>query len=108
MTPPPDPVGHFCQQCGERLDDAKLAKHPEMCFCSRACAQAHRKAHPELYRAQREATAAANRARWEEWRAAGVDSAHGGEAAKKRGAKIAESDRQKPRRRKTSSKKPPD
>ena len=99
-----DPAGRFCVQCGERLDDAKLAKNPDMRFCSRACFQAHRKAHrkahPELYRAQREATAKANRRRWEEWKAAGVDPAHGGEAARKRGEKIAASDRRKPRRRK--------
>ena len=102
MTPR-DPAGHFCQQCGERLDDDKLAAHPAMRFCSRACFQAHRKAHPELYQAQREETAEANRRRWEEWKAAGVDPAHGGEAARKRGEKIAASDRQKPRRRKTQN-----
>ena len=98
-----DPAGRFCVQCGERLDDAKLAKNPGMRFCSRACFQAYRRAHPELYQAQREATAKANRRRWEEWRAQGLDPAHGGEAARKRGEKIAESDRQKPRRRKNQN-----
>jgi hypothetical protein len=58
------------------------------------------RADPAWVAAHAEATAAHNRERWKEWKAKGIDPAHGGEAAKKRGAKIAESDRRKPRRRK--------
>lgn len=97
MTHPPE--GHYCQQCGGRLDDDKLAKTPDLRFCSRRCFAAYRSAHPEEYRKQREATAAANRRRWQEYHAAGTDPLHGGEAAKKRGAAIAESNREQPRRK---------
>ena len=92
--------GHFCAHCGERLDDAKLAKKPDQRFCDRACAFAYRRAHPQLYRAQAEATAEANRARWAEWkRQAGPAPPHRAEANAKRAAKIAVSNREKPRRK---------
>ncbi len=97
MTPARE--GHFCAQCGERLDDARLAKNPGQRFCSSACSYAYRRAHPDEYRRQREATADANHRRWREWRAAGIDPAHSEEAAAKRGEAIAESNRATPRRK---------
>ena len=97
MTPPSE--GRYCDHCGDRLDDDKLAKTPSLRFCSRRCFFAYRSAHPDEYRRQREATAEANRRRWAEYHAAGVDPLHGGEAAAKRGQAIAESNRAKPRRR---------
>ena len=49
-------------------------------------------------------TAAANAARWAAWKAAGIDPTHGGEAGEKRGAAIAASNREKPRRKKKTAK----
>ena len=75
MTHPPE--GHYCQQCGDRLPDEALAKHPAMRFCPRPkrCWIEYRQAHPDEYRKQREATAAAaaNRRRWQEYHAAGMN-----------------------------------
>lgn len=48
---------------------------------------------------QKVAAAEFNRKRWEQWRAAGIDPTHGGEAAERRGSTIAESNREKPRRK---------
>jgi hypothetical protein len=48
---------------------------------------------------QRRATAAATMRRWAEWREAGIDPTHGGEAARRRGETIRESNREKPRRK---------
>lgn len=93
----------FCawKECGELLTEEQLAKGQR--FHSRACFAAYRKAHPELYQAQREATAKANRERWEEWKATGHDPAHGGPAAAKRSAKITQSNRDAPRRAKRAT-----
>lgn len=103
MAPPPS--GHFCANpaCGQRLDDAKRAKRPATRFCSRRCAGEYRRAHPAEYRAQREATAEANRRRWREWKAQGIDPAHGGTAAEKRASAVAQSNRARPRRRKSET-----
>ena len=100
MTPPRE--WRYCENCGDRLDDEKVAKNPNMRFCGKPkrCWIEYRSAHPDEYRAQREATATANRRRWQEYHATGADPLHGGEAAKKRGAAIAESNRAKPRRKK--------
>lgn len=45
-----------------------------------------------------EAASAYLHRRWAEWRAAGLDPTHGGEATEKRAAAIAESNRAKPRK----------
>lgn len=91
--------GHYCRQCGNRLDDAKLAKRPSTKFCSPRCAFDYRKSHPELYVKQRQATTASLKRRWKEWKAKGIDPAHGGEAAVRRGKKITESNIKNPRRK---------
>lgn len=88
-SPMSSPRPRLCRHCGAETGDRRRR------YClAVVCREAARQA-------QREATAAANRRRWEAWRAAGVDPTHGGEAARRRGKAIAESNRAKPRRRKT-------
>lgn len=85
----PEPV--FCanEECGARLSDEQAARGQR--YCSRQCANANP--------TKRARMSAWTRARWAEWHAEGHDPTHGGEAAAKRGAAIAESNQAKPRRK---------
>ena len=85
-----NPKGGSCEECGAEFT-RRTAKRR---FCSRACYQ-------QWWRVNVQSKASAKgRKRLAELRAAGQDPSHGGEAAKKRGEKIALSNRLKPRRRK--------
>lgn len=88
----------FCQnpECGEIIPHTKLNKHPGQRWCSVKCWRND----PRTIKRFRAMMKKRNKQMWTSWRAAGIDPAHGGQAARKRGEKIAASNRERPRRQK--------
>src|SRR5215213_6188185 len=81
----------MCSGCGREFQAARPSSKQR--FCSRAC-------YEEWWRHNvQQRAGAAGRERLQELRDAGLDPAHGGEAARKRGEKVAASNRRNPRRR---------
>lgn len=87
------PVTLSCDTCGARLERRRSQVHDHN-FCANDCRM-------QFWREEVQPKMAAEGRRvLATLREIGHDPAHGGDAARKRGAKIAESNRRKPRRRK--------
>lgn len=78
-------------RCGKPIPAEALRKRPQQVYCDYQCYATDPAQHERL-RALLDAENARRKA-------TGIDPAHGGEAAKKRGAAIAQSNREKPRRK---------
>ncbi|OGO41588.1 MAG: hypothetical protein A2Z04_06690 [Chloroflexi bacterium RBG_16_57_9] len=88
----------FCQNpdCGQMIPELTLQKHPRQRWCSLKCWRNDPRTIKKFHAMMKKR----NKQMWTKWRAAGIDPAHGGQAAIKRGAKITTSNREKPRRQK--------
>ena len=84
----------YCARPGCNTKLTAAQRYRRQRYCSRGCAALD----PAYREAQRQATAQANKERWEEWKTEGHDPTHGGQAAEKRGKAIAESNRRRAKR----------
>lgn len=82
----------FCANpaCTNLIPELILRENPNRVYCSQECQWSDPAVHDRLR--------SLNAAQWEQDREGVVERLHTPQAAKKRGEKIAESDRQKPRR----------